>query len=164
MRAVIWVDLRPHLNPPLAGETLGCYVSMLRFVLKVDPRIGFSALVSQVQEKTILAARRGDRFPAALLSPALTRVPERWAGRLSTAALSHAVPSAIHCAYGPLEVHDVRGFVSNVPFGAELAAASGVTHGALWCHLLYLDSDIDGPTATAIGDDLVATLREFAEA
>jgi hypothetical protein len=164
MRAVIWVDLRPHLSPPPPEDSLGCYVSMLRVVVSVDPRIGFSELASQVQERTITAARRGDRFPAALLSPSLARVQGRWAGRLGTTALSHAVPSAIHDAYGPLEVREVRGFVSNVPFGAELAAASGVTRGALWCNLLYQDSDIDEPTATRLGDGLMATLREFAEA
>jgi hypothetical protein len=163
MRAIVWVDLRPYLNPPVRSETLGCYVSMLRFVIRVDPRSGFAALAAEVQDKIEHAARRGDRIPAALLSAGLARVAVRWpVGRLGTTALSYTAAPAIQPAYGPVGVREVRAFVSNIRLGAELAATAGLARGALWCNLLYLDSDIGEKTAAAAGDGLLSTLREFA--
>jgi hypothetical protein len=165
MRAIVWVDLRPHLNPPVGAETLGCYVSMLRFVLRVDRARGFPALAAEVQDKIERAAQRGDRIPAALVSAGLARVAVRWpVGRLGTTALSYAAAPVIQPSYGPVGVREVRAFVSNVRLGAELAATSGLAEGTLWCNLLYLDSDIGEKTAAEAGDGLLSTLREFAEA
>jgi hypothetical protein len=165
MRAVVWVDLRPHLDPPVGSQTLGCYVSMIRFTIRVDPRTGFAALAAAVQDRIERAARRGDRLPAALLSAPLARVAVRWpVGRLGTTALSYAVTPAIRPSYGPVRVRELRAFVSNLRLGAELAGAAGMTGGALWCNLLYLDSDIGADTASAAGDGLLSTLLEFARA
>jgi hypothetical protein len=165
MRAIVWVDLRPRLDPPVGGETLGCYVSMLRFVIRVDPGKGFAALAADVQGKIQQAVRRGDRIPAALVSAGLAGAAVRWpAGRLGTTALSYAAMPDIQPSYGPISVREVRAFVSNSRLGAELAAASGLAGGALWCNLLYLDSDLPEATAAAVGDGLLATLRQFAGA
>jgi hypothetical protein len=163
MRAVVWVDLRPLLDPPVEGETLGCYASMLRFVVRVDPRRGFGALVAQVQQGIERATRRGDRVPAALITGAMAGAAARWpVSRLGTTALSYATAPVIQQSYGPVGVREVRAFVSNIRLGAELAATSGLTRGALWCNLLYLDSDVGEQAAAAAGDGLLSTLREFA--
>lgn len=163
MRAVVWTDLRPRLDPPVTDETLGCYVSMLRFAVRVDPRGGFAALAAAVQDQIGRASRRGDGVPAALVSAPLARVAVRWpVGRLGTTALSYAPAPAIRPSYGPVGVRELRAFVSNMRLGAELAAASGVTGGALWCNLLYIDSGVAPATAAEAGEGLLATLREFA--
>jgi hypothetical protein len=164
MRAIVWVDLRPHLNPPVDNETLGCYVSMLRFVIKVDPGNGFDSLADEVQGSIDHAARRGDRLPAAIMSAPLARIAVRWpVGRLGTTALSYAAVPPVHDSCGPLAVRDVRAFVSNMPLGAELAGASGVARGALWFNLLYLDSELSEETALKVGEGLLATLQGFAD-
>jgi len=162
MRAVIWVDLRPYLDPAVADDVLGCYISLLRFPIKVDRRRGFTALATDVQHQIKRASQRGDRIPAAQLSAAMTRIAVRWpVTRLGTVALSHAAAPAIQSAYGPLTVDEVRAFVSNSRIGAELAAASGLSGGRLWCDLLYLDSDYGETTAVALGDGLLSLLRDF---
>ena len=162
MRVVIWVDLRPYLDPPLPDDTLGCYISLLRFPIRVDLRRGFPALAADVQDRIKRASQRGDRLPAAQLSAVMTRIAVRWpVTRLGTVALSHAAAPAIQPAYGPLTVGEVRAFVSNSRIGAELAAASGVGRGRLWCDLLYLDSDYDEATAAAISAGLLSLLRDF---
>jgi hypothetical protein len=164
MRAVIWADLRPYLDPPVGEETLGCYVSLMRFPIRVDQRRGFATLAEAVQHKIERASRRGDRLPAAQLTPAMTRLAVRWpVGRLGTVALSHAAAPAIRPAYGPIAVREVRAFVANNKIGAELAAASGVDQGELWCDLLYLESDYDEAAAAAIAEGLLSTLRGFAD-
>ncbi len=164
MRAVVWVDLRRHLSPPVPATTLACYVSMLRFVIKVDPREGFAPLARAVQRRVERAARRRDRMSAAATSAALARVATRFPiGRLGTTALSYSPAPAIGPRYGPVAVRDVQGFVSNIRLGAELAASAGVSDGELWCNVLYLDSDIDQATAAAAADGLLATLRQFAQ-
>ncbi len=163
MRAVIWVDLRPYLDPPVGADTLGCYISFLRFPIRVDPRRGFTALAGDVQGRIERASRRGDRLTAARISPAMTRLAVRWpVSRLGTVALSHTPAAAMEPEFGPLSVREVRAFVSNNRIGADLAAASGVTRGTLWCDLLYLDSDYGEAAAAAMGDGLLRTLREFA--
>jgi hypothetical protein len=163
MRAVIWVDLRPYLNPAPSAEALGCYISMIRFSVRVDPRRGFAALAADVQARIRRASRRVDPIPAAQLSAAMTRFAVRWpVSRLGTVALSYGTTSAIRTSYGPLAVREVRAFVSNNRIGAEVAAVCAVHHGVLRCDLLYLDSDYDRATAALIGDGLLATLRDFA--
>jgi hypothetical protein len=165
MRAIVWVDLRPYLNPPVSNETLGCYASMLRFVIRVDPNGGFAALAATVQEHIERAARRGDRIPAALMSAPMAGIMHRLPlGRLGTTAISYAAVPPVNDNYGPITVRDLRAFVSNTPTGAELAASSGVTSGALWCNLLYLDSELTPDTAAAAGTGLLATLQGFADA
>lgn len=164
MRAVVWVDLRRHLSPPVPVTTLGCYVSMLRFVIKVDPCDGFTPLAQAVQGQIERAVRRGDRMSAAVASAAMARVAVRMPiSRLGTTALSYSPTPPIGPSYGPVTVRDVQGFVSNIRLGAELAASAGVNGGELWCNVLYLDSDLDAATATAAADGLLATLREFAQ-
>jgi hypothetical protein len=163
MRAVVWVDLRPHLDPPVSDGTLGCYVSMLRFPVRVDQQRGFAALAADVQAAIERASRRGDRLPAALLSAPMTRLAVRWpVSRLGTVALSYATAAVVRPSYGPLTVREVRAFISNNRFGAEVAAACGVYRGALWCDLLYLASDYGEATAAALGGGLLSTLREYA--
>jgi hypothetical protein len=165
MRAIVWVDLRPYLNPPVSNETLGCYASMLRFVVRVDPNGGFAALAASVQEHIERAARRGDRIPAALMSAPMAGIMHRVPlGRLGTTAISYAAVPPVNDTYGPITVRELRAFVSNAPTGAELAASSGVTSGALWCNLLYLDSELTPDTAAAVGTGLLATLQGFADA
>jgi Condensation domain len=162
MRAIVWVDLRPYLDPPVSEMTLACYASMLRFVVRVDQERGFAALIADVQAAIERASRRGDRFPAAVLSAPMTRLAVRWpVGRLGTVALSYAA-AAVQPSYGPVSVREVRAFVSNNRFGAEVAASCGVYRGGLWCDLLYLASDYGQETAAALGDGLLSTLREYA--
>jgi hypothetical protein len=162
MQAIVWVDLRPHLDPPVGSETLGCYISMLRLPIRVDPGSGFAALATQVQDGIEQATRRGDRIAAALVTGGLAPLAIRWpVGRLGTTALSYAAAPAIQPSYGTVDVREVRAFVSNIRLGAELAATAGLAQGALWCNLLYLDSDVGEKTAATIGDGLLSTLREF---
>jgi hypothetical protein len=164
MRAVVWVDLRRHLSPPVPATTLGCYVSMLRFVIKVDRREGFAPLAEAVQRQIERAVRRGDRMSAAVASAAMARVAARLPlGRLGTTALSYSPAPSIGPSYGPITVRDVQGFVSNIRLGAELAASAGVSGGELWCNLLYLDSDLDDATVTTAALGLMTTLFAFAQ-
>jgi hypothetical protein len=162
MRVMIWVDLRRHLDPAVPDEVLGCYASMLRFVIRVDPREEFATLVARVQDEIARAARRGDRIPAALLSPVLTRMLTRWpVARLGTVAVSYATAPAVRASYGPIAVREIRAFVTNLRLGADLAAVCGVFGGALWCDLLYLDSDIGEAQADAVTAGLLSTLGQF---
>ena len=162
MRVVTWVDLRRHLDPAVPDEVLGCYASMLRFVVRVDPREEFAAFVARVQGELARAARRGDRIPAALLSPGLARMLTRWpVARLGTVAVSYATAPAIRRSYGPIAVREVRAFVTNLRLGADMAAVSGVFGGALWCDLLYLDTDVREEQADAMCAGLMSELGEF---
>jgi len=164
MRVVIWVDLRRYLDPPVPDDVLGCYASMFRFVVRVEPTAGLDVLASQVQSEIGKASQRGDRIPAALLSPALTRMAVRFpVGRLGTIALSYAPAPAVRSSYGSFAVRDVRAFVSNVRLGADLAAACGVSGGRLWCDLLYQDGDIGTRQADAVSAGLMSALAEFAQ-
>ena len=62
--------------------------------------------------------------------------------------------------YGPIDVREVQGFISNSPRGAEVAATAGVSRGSLWCNLLYVDSELDAATVGAIESGLAARLVE----
>jgi hypothetical protein len=163
MRAIVWVDLRPHLSPQPAPESLGCYHSMVRFVVRVDRRDGFEALARKVQDLAARRVGRGDRFSAAILSPGVSRAVMRSRSqRMGTTALSYGGAHHIRPRYGPIEVREIRSFISNNPRGAELAATAGVTRGSLWCNLLYVDSELSDDEVGAIEAGLAATLVQSA--
>jgi hypothetical protein len=161
MRALVWIDLRPHLDPPPAPENLASYHSMVRLVVHVDRREGFEALARRVQEVTAERAARGDGFSAAILSPVVSRAVMRSRSqRMGTTAISYGGAQHVRASYGPIEVRAVRAFISNNPRGAEIAATAGVTRGSLCCNLLYVDSELSEAEVGAIRAGLAATLAE----
>jgi hypothetical protein len=161
-RGLVWADLRSHLTPSVRPDELGCYVSMMRFVVRV-PDAALFEVASEVQQRVGSAARRGDRYTATMLSDRLVALALRWPrARLATVALSYATASGIAETYGPIRVTAVHGFVANSPLGAELAAVAGIFRGELCCDLLYIDSALDETMADAIADGLHAALLEAA--
>jgi hypothetical protein len=161
MRALVWVDLRPHLSPSPPPDALGCYASMLRVLAAVDGGADLGRLAREVQDITEQRARRGDRFAAAGLSPVLTRVMlHPSTQRLGTTALSYGGGHAVRQQYGPIAVEELRAFIPNNPHGAEIALAAGVFRASLWCNLLHVQSELSEETVRAIAAGLGTTLKE----
>ena len=152
-RGVAWTDLRPHLTPPAPSSTLGCHVSMLRFVVPAGTDLWTTA--EHVGVALTRAARRGDRFDALALSDTMAKFATRWpANRLATAAVSYAPWTAPARSYGAIDVRSVTAAVSNNRIGAEIAAVAGVFDGALWCNVICLDSEVSATDAVALGHAL----------
>jgi len=159
MRAVVWVDLRPHLTPPPAPHALACYISMLRIVLRVDTSDSVAALGRRLQERTSAGVRRGDRVSAAVLSPGASWAMARTRSmRLGTTALSYGGADPVAATYGTIEVREVRAFVPDNRRGAQLALVAGLRDGAIWCNLLYLDSEVEETTAEIVAAGLRGVL------
>jgi hypothetical protein len=163
LRHVTFADLRPRLSREVPDGVLGCMMTMLRFTLTVDQRLGIWPLARDIQEATSRAVRAGDRYVTELLSPlAMKATFGRKKDRLTATALSYTGPLALPVRCGPLEVLGVHAFTTSLPLGPEYSALARLFRGQLCCDLQYLDSDMDAAGARRLADELRAILAEAA--
>ncbi len=155
MRGMVFADLRPHLEPSLPGETLGCCVSMLQYTLDVNADVGFWKLANRVQNDITHATKQGEKFITCLMSKHLIRfLIKNKTMRMGTTALSYIGVIDLDQFYGTIQVLGMHGYISNNVLGLELAGFAKIFSGRLSWDVLYLDSDMDQASAQAIVDEI----------
>ena len=80
--------------------------------------------------------------------------------RMSTTAVSYGGPLAPSDRYGDIEVTDVHGFISNNRLGPVTSAFAKIFRGGLSFDFVFLDTDMDEPTAVRIADSTRDVLIE----
>ncbi|MDJ0835927.1 MAG: condensation domain-containing protein [Acidobacteriota bacterium] len=158
LRGIGFADLRPFLNPPVSSEDLGSYISMMRYTAELGPNTDFWDLARNIGALLYKDAKRGDKFLAASMTKPLMRMMlSQTNQRMAAAALSFMdkVPLV---AEGPVRLHNLHGFVSNIAVGPQFTALARIFRGALWWDFLYMNSDMDETGARAIAQDISNTL------
>jgi hypothetical protein len=160
LQSITFADLRPYLKPPLPAEQLGCAISMLRFGLILDTQSAFWDTAQKVHLLISGAATRGDKFVATHMAPAMMRfLLSQRRMRMASTALSYLGPIKLSDQYGPYQLKDVHGFVSDVDIGPAFTALAHVWRSELRWDFAYLDTDWDQEKAGAIADRLLEELR-----
>lgn len=164
LRYFTFADLRPYLDPPPPRERLAGYVAPLRYTVDVGPGRDFWGLARQVSEQIYRSARRGDKFPAVGLMPALMQaLLARRSFRMGTTAVSYTGALPLPARYGAIALTGVHAFVSNIPLGPEYTAHVKLFADRLWLDILYLDADMDAPLARSLGTEVVRMLEDAAK-
>ncbi|MEI6668044.1 MAG: condensation domain-containing protein [Acidobacteriota bacterium] len=161
LRHIIFNDLRSRLTRTLPPTMLGCYLSMFRLTVMVEPDKGFWPLAEQIQASTTRAAHSGERYLAYAMIPGLMKMIFRTkAFRMGATAFSYAGPIDLRTSSQAFEVTGVHSFAANMTLGPEYSALVRLFRGELCWDILYLDSDMDAATARQIADDMRTLVEE----
>ncbi|MCP5098609.1 MAG: hypothetical protein GY943_23915, partial [Chloroflexi bacterium] len=154
LRALTFANLRPYLTPPVPNSYFGCYIAMLRYTIFCEESPDFWQTVQQFQTTMSHSSKRGERFPAMLMSKQLMKAIVRFQSfRMSTTAVSYPGPLNLQPAYGNIQLTNVHGFISNNRLGPEFTAFAKILFGKLSWDFLYLDADMDQALAETIADE-----------
>ncbi|MCB9283624.1 MAG: hypothetical protein H6563_06065 [Lewinellaceae bacterium] len=163
-RAVIFADLRPHLDPPVAPEVLGCYLSMLRFTTQLDQSSTLWTLAHQLSRSVYHAGKRGERFLYAYLSKALVQMTLRLRNqRLGTTALSFAGPLSLEPQYGKVRIRDIHGYITSNPLGPVFSAFGKLFNGRIGLDIQYLTGELSPEEARSISGLVLELLTQAAK-
>jgi len=163
LRHIIFTDLRPHLRRSVPASELGCYISMFRFTAIVEQNGSFWTLARDIQEKTLRAARSGERYLAHAMSPKMMEaISNLRAFRMAATALSYTGALEMPASHGTFTVTGLHAFTTNFSLGPEYSALVHLFRGELWCDILYLDCDMDPAGARRIADEMQAILESVA--
>ncbi len=164
LRCFTFADLRPSLRPPVPRGRLGAHVAPLRFTVGMRPGRELWPLARELAVRVRAGARRGDRYHAVRLMPAMMDwLLRRRSARMAATALSYAGAVPLAPRYGPIEVRGLHAFVSNIPLGPEITALVKRFRKRLVWDLVYLDADLDTDAARALAG-AVAEILERASA
>ncbi len=151
LRHITFSGLRPYLEPPLSNVHLGCYIAMTRLTVTVHPDHDIWALSRELSTRFHRAARKGFKYVGTTLSKAMMRmVVGLGSFRMGATALSYMGAVDLGGEDGPIHARGLHTFVTNFTLGPEYAALARIFGGRLICDMLYLDADMDHPTARAI--------------
>ncbi|RMF02911.1 MAG: hypothetical protein D6768_07130, partial [Chloroflexi bacterium] len=158
-RGYAFADLRPHLQPPLPAQNLGCYIAMMPYIVPVGPHSDVWTLAGAVQAEIYRLTKRGDKFIAALLSKNLVEMFIRFkAVRMGAAALSYQ-PVRFAERYGDIRLLDLHSFVTNNGIGPLFTGTARILFGALTCDFLAMDCDMDAATAQTVAAEVQEILE-----
>jgi hypothetical protein len=164
LRAIMFGNLRPYLEPPIPAEDLGCMITMLRYTVNIESGMDIWQLAAVLQDKNSAAFRRGEKFLAAVFAKNIVQMTVRLkAFRLATTAVSYAEPIPLQRQYGPVQVTGMHNFVSNNRLGPEYVAAAHILFDELVWNFLYLDTDMSPETAAAIANETCRLLQTAAD-
>ncbi|HMQ50118.1 MAG TPA: condensation domain-containing protein, partial [Saprospiraceae bacterium] len=146
LRLISFADLRASMTPPVSDQTLGCYVSMLRFSVPVSPDQSVLQLSGLIRKALFKASRQGDVFMMSKLSKYVIRMVLKLRNmRLGVAALSFIGKLDLEARYGSIQLHNVNAFISNNPLGAEFSAFGKILFGSVGVDFNYLTSKSPPP-------------------
>lgn len=161
-RYMTFADLRPYLEPPVAAQELGSYITMLRHTTRIDGD-DFWELARRICCQVEVALRRGDKLTSALLCETMMRlVLGQKRHRMATVAVSYSGSARLERRYGGLQVRGVHGFVSNFSLGPEYTAQARLLWGELVLDVVYLDDEMERSLALVLAEDILETLRREA--
>ena len=160
MRTFSFTDLRPHVQPPLYAENLGCYISMMRYTVDVEGSGGFWPLARNLHKKIYASLKGGDKFVASAMSESLLRMLVRFDSmRLCASAVNYNGVGSVQPQYGDIKVFAVHGFVSAHAFGPEMASQAQLFTDQLFWDFAYLDEDMDEDMAKMIVDEIKKIIK-----
>jgi hypothetical protein len=155
MRTFSFANLRPHIQPPMPAENLGCYISMMRCTVDVDGEGEFWRLARNLHKKIYASLKGGDKYIASAMSESLLKMLVRFDSmRLCASALNYNGVVSVQVKYGNIKVNAVHGFVSAHAFGPEMASQAQLFNDQLFWDFAYLEEDMDEEKAKAIVEEI----------
>lgn len=161
-RYMAMADLRPYLNPVPPMNEMGCFISPLRYTIRVSADDDLWSLAQRINEQIYQSTKGGEKYLASAMAEQFMRMTfglKRF--RMCTTAISYGGSSTrTRMSYGPFTIRAIRGFVSNFGLGPEFSGRVGLYNGELWWDMLYLDSDMDKERAQVISDEIETIIHQ----
>lgn len=161
---ISFADLRAGMVPPVAGEQLGCYASMVRFPVSLTAGQPPLQLAGSIRRALFQASRRGEVFIMNRISKYLIKMVVRLQNtRLGLSALSFIGVLDLLPRYGTIELHDVKAFITNNRLGPEFSAFGKILFGSIGLDFTYLTAEMEEPQAQKIIQEIKKILEKLAE-
>jgi hypothetical protein len=163
MRTFTFADLRPWLAAPIRDDTLGAYISLLRFTVAVAGQADFWGLAGELHRSIYRALKSGDKFSGPRMTEMLLGLLTATRSmRFANTALSYGGVLPLARKYGSLELLGLHAFIAGIDLGPELGSNAHVFGDQLTCDLVYLDTDMDLAMAEGISEEMREILRAAA--
>jgi len=161
-RYMVMADLRPYLTPSPPENEMGCFISPLRYTIRVSADDDLWSLSQKMNKQIYQSTRGGEKYLASVMGEQFLRMTfglKRF--RMCTTAISYGGSSTrARMEYGKFKIRAIRGFVSNFGLGPEFSGRVGLYDGELWWDMLYLNSDMDKGKADSISKEIEEILHK----
>lgn len=155
MRTFTFADLRPYVRPPLSNEDLACFISMLRYTVKVSGGMDLWPLARTLHRKIYSSLKSGDKFAAAVMAESLMKMVARLRSfRMGSTGLNYNGVSPVRKDYGDIKVIGLHGFVSPYDLGPEFSGQAQLFDGQLFWDFMYLEADMSQDEARGLVEEI----------
>jgi hypothetical protein len=152
-------DLRPYLKPPISEENLGTFHSMMFFPLKIRSGENFWSITRKLNDLSLKAMKKGEKFVTPLMSPMLMRMFLRQRkSRMGVTAVSYSGVLDMPEDFGSIKIREVHAFITNFVVGPEYTAQVRIFNGEMYWDIVYLDCDMDQDFALEIAGEIQTIL------
>lgn len=161
-RYMCMADLRPYVTPVPAVDQIGCFISPLRYTIRIHADDDLWSLAHRISQQIYQSSKKGEKYLASVMAEQFLRMTfglNRF--RMSTTAISYSgASSRLLETYGSFRVRELRGFVSNFGQGPEFSGRVALNEDELWWDMLYMDSDMDQAGAKVIAEGIGKILEQ----
>ena len=155
MQILSFVNMRPHVDPPMDDEELASYISMLRQTVRMISGMDLWTLARHLHRQMQTSLLSGNHFVAADVTESLMQLLTSFKSfRLSTTALNYNEAVTIDASYGRIKVIGVHGFPPLFDLGPELFAQAHIFNNQLFLDFVYLDADMTRDEAIATTEEI----------
>ncbi|MEZ4993994.1 MAG: hypothetical protein R2824_26450 [Saprospiraceae bacterium] len=163
-RLLSFVDLRSSMEPEVSQDELGCFISMLRLEVNTGQEPSEWELARQVHRALFSAGRRGEVFAMFKMSKHFVRMALSLKNtRLGVCAISFIGRLELQASYGPLQLGDVKAYITNNQYGPELSAFGKILFGRIGLDFTYLTAETSREQAEQMIGEIQRTLEKMAE-
>lgn len=161
MRSINFANLRPYLSPPLSAENAGCFISLMRFMVSMNANITLEEIARQLNDKTIKALKKGDKFLFSKMSKTLIKQTLRnYDTRASSVLLSYAGPLLLKEQYGNIRLNGIHGFITNNHLGPVISGFGKFCFGSLSLDINFLSDETSEEDAVKLTNEIKFLIEE----
>ena len=162
LRAIIFADMRSKMVPPVPAHALGCYLSMARFVVKMNAGQPLAETATELWKATYQAGKKGDMLMYSMLSHEVVKMTIRMNKfRMAHTALSYIGKLELQHQYSNITVKDVKAFITNNHLGPVLTAFGLCLFGQIGICMNYLTAELTAEQAKQLMLKTKQLLEEF---
>lgn len=122
LKANSLVNLRPYLEPPIAAENYGCYISLVHGLHRVGETTDFWTLAREARNAVVQGVGREDMFSLAMFIAPIARLTVSPLPQKSVAlSISNVGQMRWDGDFAPFFVEEYWGNVSNTGGGADIS-------------------------------------------
>lgn len=162
MRSVAFADMRKRMEPPVEAQALGCHIAMTRFSVTVSSKSTLISIAQDLWQHMYLAGKKGDLY---FFSQLATRMMKVSFGlkkfRLANAALSYIGPLQLKKHYGPIELLNIRTYITNNRLGPSITAFGKYLFGKISLDLNYLTYEFEEAEVLEMVQEIKASLEDI---
>ncbi len=162
LRTVSFADMRNKMIPRVDTHEMGCHIAMARFTVPVSSKSTSLSIAQDLWKRMFLAGKKGDLYAFSQLGTPIMKVSFFFQQfRLANTALSYIGPLNLQRAYGPVQLLNIRAYITNNRLGPSVTAFGKYLFGKISLDLNYLTSEYEEGEIEEMITDIKASLQDI---